>query len=784
MTCYPPRMARSIRRSLVLMLVLRVGLCAVAADAALEAARDGSTIIGSVTDSETSEPLAGAVVLLPDAEGVAITGPEGRYSLSNIPAGPQHLLIRRIGYEARTLHALVPLRGELEIHVSLKSRPVRIDPLDVGAPSVPRVVELGDSTGPEGRESSIAAIRNHPLLTEPDVLQALSGGDVVLSAETPTGVHVKGAAADHLAYRVDGIPVFSPYHAAGMSSAWNPDALSRLRLTSSGASEGDPHALAGSLDAVSLPPGERLSVQGSVSSTQARATIDGPLGAAGARFLLSGRAGFAGLLTHKQESSHLRGETGDWLGKVEIPGFGGRFRVLGYDATNEIEASATSGSEPPPDPPIPNNTFDWRSRSWGAEWRAGHGALGWRALGWSARGNAEAGWNAEAGPVSLRAVRRDIGILASVEHRLPGWRLLAGVRAERARTSYRIESDSLAPGDLSAQARTPVATLFARVAGRMGVRGEWRIGSAISVSESRAYHSPRATLRLNPSGRFSLSGSLERSHQFAQSLRNAESIVGTIFPYDLYLGADGAGAAAGTSGIPVAFSDQAVVAAELLPAAGVRVTMQAHARDSDRLALVAPRSGEPFSLGAFVIGSGTARGVSVDATLRRTRYGLLASYGFQDVRLEYGDSSYVPEYGAKHLLAGGAVFFPTATLSVRLGAEAAWGRRTTTAIGPFEWEACNLLDQGCEFGGSPHYGGEPLGGAALPAYSRVDLGVRQHWHFTAGGRDVTMALFASVTNLLGRRNVLTYSKDSTGGPATAVEMRPRAPLVVGLDWKF
>ena len=100
------------------------------------------------------------------------------------------------------------------------------------------------------------------------------------------------------------------------------------------------------------------------------------------------------------------------------------------------------------------------------------------------------------------------------------------------------------------------------------------------------------------------------------------------------------------------------------------------------------------------------------------------------------------------------------------------------------WEACNLLDSGCEFGGSPHYNGETLGGTSLPPYYRLDLGVRQHWHFTAGGRNVSMALFAALTNILGRKNVLTYARNPSNGQITAIEMRPRAPLVVGLDWKF
>jgi hypothetical protein len=71
----------------------------------------------------------------------------------------------------------------------------------------------------------------------------------------------------------------------------------------------------------------------------------------------------------------------------------------------------------------------------------------------------------------------------------------------------------------------------------------------------------------------------------------------------------------------------------------------------------------------------------------------------------------------------------------------------------------------------------------LPAYCRVDAGVRQHWHLSLGGRDATMALFVSFSNLLGRKNLLTYARDSSGR-LIGIELRPTSPFVAGLDWRF
>ncbi len=736
-----------------------------------------AAVVGTVRDGETGQPLAGAVVTLSDLDRAVATDAHGRYVLRDVPPGPQHLGIRSIGYARRTLHALVPREGALEINVSLPPEPIPLETLEVRPPVAVRGVERADGTTFPDRGISIAAVRNHPLLAEPDVFQALGGGEVVVSPESPTGVHVRGGASDQTAYLLDGIPVLSPYHAAGVFSAWNPDALSRLRLSSASPSPALPDALSGVVAAVTRAPGPRLGAQGSLGTAQARLTVDGPLGVAGAGYLLSVRSGFPGVIAPKDEASYLSGETGDWLAKIEAPAFGGRLRVLRYDSQNEIQTSVAAEVDASVGPDPGRNDFEWHSRSMGVEWTRGFAGVSLRVQGWTAAGDAEASWAARAGGTAdMTAVRRDEGVLAAVEHEAAG-ATLVGIRLERSRTAYRVESDSPDGPTWRMGARTPVSAAFIRHARPLGSRTGLELGAAVAAAAGGVHVGPRATLRWKPSERQTYSGGYARLHQFAQSLRNAESVVGTVFPADLYMGADAAG-------IPVARSDQGVIAADYRPVAGVRVGAQAYARGFDGLLLVAPRAGDPFTAGGFTTGSGTSRGLSLDAAMSGARYGVIASYGWQRVRFEHGDSSYVPDHGAAHLVEAGAIVFPTAASSIRLGVAGALGRRTTTFTGGLEWESCNLLDRGCEFGGSPHYGAEPLGATTLPPYVRVDLSVRHHWHLELGGRDALIGLFGTLTNLFGHGNVLTYAEDPASGERRAIEMRPRAPLVAGLDWRF
>ncbi|HET8622585.1 MAG TPA: TonB-dependent receptor [Gemmatimonadales bacterium] len=741
-------------------------------------ASSGATLAGEVRNGATGDPLPGALVTLLDLDRIATADSVGRYRFPDVPAGPQHLSFRLIGYVPRTLHALVPAAGELTIHVALEPAPLRLPTVEVRPPIAIRGLEPLDSTHFPDRGSSMAAAWNHPLLAEPDALHAIGGGEVTARPEAPSGLHVRGGAADHTGYLLDGIPVFSPYHAGGVFSAWNPDALAGLQLSAAAPPPAYPHALSGSVSAATRAPGVRFGARGAVSSTQARLTLDGPI-VGGAGYLVSIRSSFPSLAPG-EDPSYLRGGAGDRLVKLEAPVLGGRARILGYDAEDELDAarrpveSGVVGGR---------NAFEWHSRSFGAEWIRPVGRSFFRAAVWQADADAESDWGGGAvGGVNLTSTRTDLGLLASLEHATPGGTTLLGVRVERSATSYRVAAESGAE-NWEAAARTPYTTAFARHSRTLGPQILLDVGMALTAGRGEVHAGPRAQLRWEPAGRVAVTASYARLHQFAQSLRNPESIVGTVFPADLYLGA-------GAAGVPVARSDQAIVAAEYRPAAPIRLGVQGFARSFDGLLLVAPTGDDPFAISTggatpFTVGSGTSRGFAIDAALTAARLGLVASYGYQRVRLRSAVAAdFVPDYGTPHVIDAGVILFPAPSTSFRLGVTAGWGRRTTGVVGGFEWESCNLLDRGCEFAGTPQQTGLEPGAVSLPGYARVDLGFRQHWHIGLGSREVILGLFGTVTNLLGRANVLTVATDPLTGEALPVGMRSLGPLVVGLDWRF
>lgn len=734
----------------------------------------GASITGAVRDEATGRPLAGAVITLPDLGQQTTTDSAGRYQLRQVPAGPNHLVFRFIGYAPRTIHALVPSVGSLDLTVSLRAVPARLQTLVVRAGPAIRGLDGTDSPDPD-RVVSMAAARNHPLLAEPDAFLALSGGPVSVEPESPSGVHVRGGASDHTAYQVDGIPMLSPYHAAGLFGALNPDAVGSVRLTSAARTPDQPDALAGVISATTRSPGRRQEAQGSLSTSQARLTINGPLGSNGAGYLASFRSGFPAAFAPAGDASHVRGATTDWLAKLEAPVAGGRLTVLGTGSGNELGASAFTEPVRADNPALPRHGFEWGNRSLGAAWHRTGAAVTTRLAAWSASSYAASQWVDPTAPLDLQARRRDLGVLATIERPVAGGISTGGLRVEARRVHYRVAADSLASG-FEAGTSAPLITGFANHRRAIGERLALTIGTSIALARGEVLVNPNASLRWQPNGGLGITASYARFRQFAQSARNGESIVDRIFPTDLYV-------AAGTAGVPVATSDQALITVDYRPSAAARVTAEAYHRHQRGLLLVAPRDARPFTAGAFAVGSGLARGASLEAAFSSARIGMLASYRIEQVRLTYGDSTYRPGYGATHTLEGGLIVFPGPASSVRLGIAGAWGRRGTGVGGAFEWEGCNLIDRGCEFAGSPRYAGA-LGGTRLPHYLRVDLGLRHHWHFDFGGRNVQLGLFGTVTNLLGRKNILTYATNAATGDLIPIAMRPFAPLVIGLDWRF
>lgn len=115
---------------------------AVLVAAAPAVAQQGS-VSGRVVDAQSAQPLSGAQVFIPDTEHGTLTGEDGRFRLSGVPAGEYPLRARILGYRRATRTVEIPAGGTVTVNFSLQVSAVSLDEVVVTATGQQRNREIG-----------------------------------------------------------------------------------------------------------------------------------------------------------------------------------------------------------------------------------------------------------------------------------------------------------------------------------------------------------------------------------------------------------------------------------------------------------------------------------------------------------------------------------------------------------------------------------------------------------------------------------------------------------------
>lgn len=185
------------------------------------------TLSGYVQDAETGERLLGASirVVSSDKNSGTVSNEYGFFSL-RLDEGPYSLLVSYIGYRPEKQY--VAINSDRIARLSL--RPDN---------RLPEVIISGQ-VDPEARQQkggSPKYLTGNDLQTLP-----MPGGEADLLRQTALqpgiqtgvdglgGLHVRGGNADHNLFLLDDVPVYSPSHALGLFSIYNPSTVSNVRL--------------------------------------------------------------------------------------------------------------------------------------------------------------------------------------------------------------------------------------------------------------------------------------------------------------------------------------------------------------------------------------------------------------------------------------------------------------------------------------------------------------------------------------------------------------------------
>ena len=329
----------------------------------------------------------------------------------------------------------------------------------------------------------------------------------------------------------------------------------------------------------------------------------------------------------------------------------------------------------------------------------------------------------------------------------------AGIDAHRLDVRYQVSTTIDSAGTPLLLARAPlVLSAFGDARWRAGDQWTFAAGvrNAIVAPGDRGIE-PRLSVQYAPSGGVSLGIGYSRLHQYVQSLRNEESLVdalaGISFPAV-------AGSRAVDATVPVAQADQLTASMDARLSPTLALSTVAYARSERGLVMVAPVSGEPFATNAF--GTGTARAQGITVALSRTgdRVAGNLAYTISSVSRRVGSERYVPDFAATQSLALGVGVRVWPSTTLRIAASANSGSPASVFADRIEWTPYTPSSGSGDLSGSPQRIVGALNGAQLPAYLRVDLGIRREWGLRLFGRTAQLAGDASIINLFGRANAL------------------------------
>lgn len=196
------------------MLTVAVASVASRVEAGVADTLRSSTVRGTVVDSETGAPVAGAQVRLVELERRVETHASGRFTFADVPAGTYTLAVRRIGYDGAAQSVTVSTESIVEITVSLTTAAIELPGIMVtgGLRAQESEYALQPSVALDGRdldrnlgatlaetvahETGIAAVSMGPATARP-IIRGLGGDRVLLLEDGARTGDMSYSAPDH-----------------------------------------------------------------------------------------------------------------------------------------------------------------------------------------------------------------------------------------------------------------------------------------------------------------------------------------------------------------------------------------------------------------------------------------------------------------------------------------------------------------------------------------------------------------------------------------------------------
>jgi hypothetical protein len=190
-------------------------------------------ISGKVTDADTSEALAGAVVSVVNTRLQVRTGADGAFVFTNVPPGTYTVQVQVVGYAPESITG-VTVTQDRETRLSVKLVSTLVEPAGANVTVIAPPVEVQPDL--IAAEYTVTQADEQATLSQPNDRYQFPGLVFAQPGVVPDSTfypHIRGARANQVGYLMDGIPITEPNANVFATNAVS-IGLSRLELFTGG----------------------------------------------------------------------------------------------------------------------------------------------------------------------------------------------------------------------------------------------------------------------------------------------------------------------------------------------------------------------------------------------------------------------------------------------------------------------------------------------------------------------------------------------------------------------
>jgi len=312
--------------------------------------RGGSAVAGEIRGrlEGVVMPLAYAVIEA-TSRGVRRTttaDASGRYAFGALEPGDVTLSVTHVGYQPLAITVTVPIQTTVTVDLELTAVPLPLPPVDVlgGATPLDRALDAVDR-GPALAEVDLQALEVGPGVGQAglaDVVAALPGND---PGDATDILFLRGSTADLKLVLLDGVPVYTPFHVAGLMKSFEQSVLGGADLHVGGAPARFDGGLTNILELrTRAARRDRLRLSGAADLLAASAAIEAPVGSR-VGVIASARA-LHGLGDAPLGGASPYGYHDALVSTAAEPGAGHELRATGFwnEESVRLDASRAPGS--------------------------------------------------------------------------------------------------------------------------------------------------------------------------------------------------------------------------------------------------------------------------------------------------------------------------------------------------------------------------------------------------------------------------------------------------------